>query len=213
MNKRGATWPVWAAIAIVGSLFLIYLLGGWGVGDLVKKLEVPSLGEAGKDVKKFSDPEVFNNERLEFFNYIFGGIPQYLVDLTSPVSAAIIIFGIWLLFFLAFGDVIPLFGSFNKPVGWVAAAVLTIIAANLRVVTWIAVSSLVITSALGTFSVAASILLIFILFLGFTFGSDKIKELVERKKMSEMRMRAAMGSEKAKAGLKALKDIGVEVTK
>jgi hypothetical protein len=53
----------------------------------------------------------------------------------------------------------------------------------------------------------------FVFFLLFIFGVEWVRKMLVHRKIAEMKMRGAMGSAKALTGLKALKEIGVEVAK
>jgi len=56
-------------------------------------------------------------------------------------------------------------------------------------------------------SVFASIILVFVLFVGVQFGSDKLRKFAIKRKKTELKLRTMMGSKKAAEGLKTLKEI------
>ena len=221
MDKRGKfnTFMVVTFVVLMLLLIGIIAIGGGfddftgDVRSLLPSVEGESFGDRISSSIGFED--AFDQNGLVFFNYIFGEIPEYLVVLTGgssgqAYSAGIVIIGLWVLLLLSFADIARLFSTFNAATSWAAAVVLAIIAANINFVKLIAVFMLTITAGLGAFSVFAGLILAFILFLGIQFGSDRLRRFAHRKKLSEMEMRAAMGSESAKQGLKVLKGIGKE---
>lgn len=217
MNKRGvSTFIIWTLVVLAAVVILVWLFGGFS-----KAAEF----FAGKDSTPFSQKieqtigfdEVYGST-WGFLNYIFGEIPKYVADATTksdsgkPFSAAIIIIGLWFLLFLSFSDVIRLFGTFSSYTSWIIAGVLALIAANVKLLTVISVAMLSFTAVFGAFSVFAGIVVTFIIFLGIQFGSEQLRVFAEKRKITEMRIRAMSGSAKAQAGLKAMKDIGEAVS-
>ena len=210
INKRGQGWD-WGVIVptiiVIGViLFISYLIWGFPSNLGSAPDQTPSIGEAVKDAKSFGD--IFENPRAAILDNIFGKVPPFLINLTSDISAAIIIIGIWLLLVLTFGDILSVFGVFSPMIGWITGIVLGIIAANIKVVMYFAVVALIITYGLGALSVVLSIILTFGIFIAFNFGTQKLRQMLLNRKMTELRLRAATGSAKAKAGLETLAEIG-----
>ncbi len=209
MNKRGVTeWTLisfWSVVGLAVLFLLLYMFGGF-TGDFEGIASADSLKDKLTEFKSFGE-QYPNIPVFRPLSYLLGNIPQYLVDITSPESAGIVVFGIWLMFFLTFGDIIAVFGLFSKPVAWVSGFVLAVIVANLKGVMLIAVLALTFTAGFGVFSVAASLLIVFVLFLGVNLGIQPLKQLAVARKKGELELRTAMGSTRAAAGLKALKDI------
>ena len=217
MSKRGRSAVAFMAFAFIIVFVVIFAIIVFGGGFDNFSSDVKSLlptVEGDTFAQRISAStelgKVLGNEDLNFLKYIFGNVPDYLIALTggndsngSSFSAGIVIIGIWFLLLLSFADIVRLFSTFNTATSWIAAFVLTIIAANVKLVMVVAVFMLTITAGFGAFSVFAGIILAFILFLGVQFGSDYLREFAEKRKMSEMRMRAAMGSARAAEGLKA----------
>lgn len=147
------------------------------------------------------------NSNARFIDYILGGIPQILIDNTSPQAAPIVMLGIWLIFLLSFGDILSVFGFFSKPIAWVTAIVLTIIAANLKVISIISVALLMATAFLGALSVVVSIAGVFVLFLMFHFGTESLRRRIILRRAEDAAIRAVAGGEKAASGITVLREV------
>lgn len=208
-----------ASFVIIVVALAIWLIWGNGL-DTFTKLSGSDASFGDRISQTTSLSSIFgldSDSPFRAIDYIFGDVPQYLIERTSGgsggngISAAIIIIGLWFLLFLSFADIVRLFGTFNAVTSWISAALLAIIAANLKFVMFVGVFALSITAGLGAVSVFAGLILAFVLFLGVQFGSEKLRDFAEKKKRSEMRIRAAMGSTKAVEGLKGLKEIGEEL--
>jgi hypothetical protein len=117
------------------------------------------------------------------------------------------------MFLLVFGDIVQLFGMFSKGVSWMIAIILAIIIANIQIIKVIAVGALTITSVLGAFSVLASILLIFVLFFLFHFGTEKWRNKMIMRRAQSAALRATAGGKKAASAVGILKDIAEEAAK
>jgi len=218
IEKRGQSgWRTFGIIAMI-LFIIIFIVIIFGLvtssdpGAIFKKIGLPNFSEAlDEDAyvpTSFSSVAVFNNKDLEFLDYLFGYVPEYLITkVGNGVSAGIIMIGIWVLFFLTFGDVVRLFGSFNTIISWIIAFVLTLIAANLKFTGYLAVVGLSITAGFGVLSVILALIFIFVLFILFNLGIQPINQWILYKKEAEMTMRAAMGSTRAAKGLETLKKI------
>lgn len=159
MNQRGALSPAGWFLIIIGGIVLIAL-----IAPFFSTERFSDLFESTKDDVKFGD--AINLPALNFISYIAGGIPQFLIEFTNPISASIIIFGLFIVLTLIFSDILSLFGSFSSPaIAWAAGIVLAIIAANLKIVMWIVVVGFAITSGLGAFAAILGIATPFITFL------------------------------------------------
>ena len=212
VNRKGEAKNLFKLILWIGGIFLVIsvigliFFGEFGIPTQVTDGVQATVGEAVSNTQ--SNGEIFNSQGTAFLDFIYGQVPTLLVDFSNPISAAIIVIGVWVLLFLTFGDIISVFGTFSQPVSWVVALVLAVLAANLKVVLFLSVIGLVLASGLGTIAVFVNIIGIFVVFIGFNYGSDSFRDWVLARKQKELGMRAAMGSAKAKAGLQTLGDIG-----
>ncbi len=209
INKRGksANAGVWI-VGIIGAILLIYFLITISSGSI-------EISTADKDFSKKSFGEInFGGSvgtisSLSFFDYIFGGVPKYLTQwVSNDVSALIVSLGVWALLLLAFSDIIFLFGTFGKGTSWLISVILTIIAANLNVITAVAVYALAITAFLGTYAIVASIFLIFVMFILFHFGSSQLRSWVLKRRWQDLKLKAAAGDEEAIRGYATLRKFG-----
>lgn len=206
MNRRGGV-PVWIWLILA---FFVVTLGATIIGYdfssfLNEKGSISLINEIGKTI---GFETAFNLPGAIWFNYIFGQIPFLLADYTNNISAGIIVIGLWFLLFLTFGEVLGLFSFFNQITSWIGGALLAIIAANIKLISLISVFLLAVTSFLGALSIFASIILAFVAFFGVNLGLGKFKEWANERRKAVLRMQASMGSEKAKAGLQVMGDVG-----
>ncbi len=213
MNRKGA-WDtfVGVSIAVLVVVFISWVI--WGnpfstPGSFLPPDQqgptIPSIWDGAQETVSFET--LFGNVRAKPLDYIFGGVPQYLVDTTSEQSAAIIMIGIWFLFLLTFADILTVFGFFSKYVAWLSAVILVVLAANLKFISVISVGLLFVTSFLGVLSVLASIASVFIMFLVFHWGSHQLKERMILRRAQDQAIRAVAGGRKAASGISVLKDI------
>lgn len=190
-------WKIIFALLFIGATFiiLVYLFDGAG----------------------FTWEQVFNSppqsfsdvwdEDFGFLDYIFGTIPGQLFDALGPTSSSIIVIGIWLLFLLAFGDILSLFSIFSKGISWVTAVILVIMVSNLKLVQIVSALFLGFAAIFGAFSVVASIVMVFVLFIAFHFGTSEVRRYIILRRAEDSAIRAVAGGKKAASGIEVLKDI------
>ncbi len=208
MNKRGFEWGSLAPWLVLGAILLIVLVGTGFISGFEYSYNFEGLADEIGNTQSFAD---LWNDSFQFFDYIFGQVPSVLVEGTNPISASIIIIGIWFLFFFIFGDILFLFGSFTKTVSWIIAGILTLVIANLKIVTLATVAALGITAVFGALSVIASIVLVFGLFLvfHFSFGAwgRKVRQGIIVRRAEDQALRAVAGGKKVASGATVLKDV------
>src|SRR3989338_1263032 len=108
---------------------------------------------------------------------------------------------VWLIIFVAFGDILENFSAFSVGIGWIVAFAIAVIAANTK----LSISMLVwITSAFawaGTVAVYAALFAAFIAFFAVNWGIGSLSNWLKTR--NEM-IRANTGKYRAAAGLRAL---------
>ncbi len=196
VNRKGKVhYTFWIALVfIVGILIFVDI----ALGDTFDLWPGTALGDnLNSGGIGFEDAQVFGNPSFKFFNYIFGQIPQFLIDdLENATSAAIIVVAIWALFFLAFSDIFRMFGGiFSPAVGWISAGLVAVIAANLKFVSVIAIYMLTVMAAFGSLAVLVVLASTFGLFLMFHFGLSDIREMLIMRRAEESALKAAAGGE------------------
>ncbi len=213
INRKGA-WDAFVGIAIfvLVGIFIAYVIWGNPFGSGSQPYVFDGGPSAPSNIwntaqETVSFEELFGNARAKPLDYVFGGVPQYLVNATSEQSAAIIMIGIWFLFLLTFADILTIFGFFSKYVAWLSAVILVVLAANLKFISVISVALLFVTSFLGALSVLVSIASVFIMFLVFHWGSARLKERMILRRAQDQAIRAVAGGRKAASGISVLKDI------
>ena len=203
MNRKGAggaDWVIYVAIA-VGLVFVtIWITGNPFSGS---SLGV-SFSQGLASSHSFTE---YWGERAGFLDYIFGGIPGGIDSLVSPKTIPFLVIGVWLLIFLTFGDILSVFGFYTKPIAWLIALILAVLVANLKIVTMLLLGSLVLTSALGAFSVIASIVGIFAIFIAFHFGTAAFRERIILRRAQDVAIRAVAGGKIAASGATVLADV------
>jgi len=215
LNKRGQTVEVGGLtkFLIVAGIF-VGIIALWGLitgswpWQAESFLGIDTLSQALNTLVGYE--KVFDNGNLKFLNYIFGNVPQYLIDNTigKEISAGIIMIGIWLMFFLIFSDIAVLFSTFRPFIGWIIGFVLTIMAANLKITTYLAVFVTAFTAGFGVLSVGVALVLMFILFLMFNFGSEAVRSWIVARKTSEIDMRARIGRTRMVEGAETAAALG-----
>ena len=215
-NRRGQALNVFiVGILIIAAIVLLfYITTGKFIPDILEPgVDRPNAGSVQEETKNVESFGQIFNERAAFLDYFFGKVPSLLQYWTSPISAAIIVIGIWFLLLFTFADITSVFGTFNKWTAWVIALVLAIIAGNIKLIIWISIIMLIVTAGLGAISVFVSLILIFVIFVAFNYGAEWARTLLVTRKEQELRIRAAMGSARAKAGLETLSTIGARAAR
>jgi hypothetical protein len=204
VNKRGMSFAL--ASGIIGTVLLIVfaVVGFSYLGNVItiNDVEVPSMDTVG-----FEDSKVFGLKSAKFLNYIFGEVPIYLTAWATGVSAGIIMIGLWVVLLVTFGDVMSLFSMFRESIGWLIAVVLTIVAANVKLLTYVSVVALSLTAGLGVIAIFLSLALVFILFVGFNFGTSALRKKLIERRAEDAALEATAGGIKAASAIEVLADV------
>lgn len=132
---------------------------------------------------------------------------------STKVGAVIIYIMIWLILFVAFSDIVSLFSPFTEWVGWVIGLALAIIAAQLRWIYSMAAWMASATAAFGAIGVFISIIVSIVAATLLGFGTASLRKWAVQRKLAIQQVKGLSGRAKAVEGLKAMKDIGMEVGK
>jgi len=162
-------------------------------------------------------------------DYFFGPVPKILVDMTGtdprPVpptpevdppqptqgySAVIIVIAMWIAFFLIFVDIMYMFGGFNNYVNWVVGLCLTIVGANLKVISFLFGYFLGVLSVFGALGIFLAIAYVFILFIAFHFGGTAFRKWFILRRAQDHAIRAAAGGKKVASAVEVLREIADE---
>ncbi len=110
--------------------------------------------------------EAIGQPELNWVSYIIGGVPDFLIDWTNPISASIIVITLFVMLFVVFSDILGMFGTFSsQSINYLIGFALALIAANLKLIMFIAVWSMILTSGLGVIGAFVGIAVPFILFI------------------------------------------------
>ena len=222
MDKRGSSFftKIVRVVFVFGLiLFLLaivnYLTGG-GVESFLKgfswDIEYSTLNVTNKDFTSYST--LLKNDRVKFLDYIFGGIPNILIEKTGEIggkgeySAVIVMIGIWVFLFFVFSDIASLFSTFNQYTAWIVGFVLTVIVANFKLINYLALYGLILSSKIVGPAFFVFLIILFVLFILGALGVEWIRTMIEERKKSEERLRAMMRGARASAGIEAAEKFG-----
>jgi hypothetical protein len=211
MNKRGAEWGLIFLIGIIGLVLVAaFFSDNFDFFPDKENFNLPAKGF--EEIITVKGQPV---NSLSVLNYIFGKVPGYLIQIVdnNRISAAIIIFALWVIFFLIFADIMKLYGGFSSTVNWVVAALLAVVGANLKIISVVMVYFLTILSVFGAFAVILAIAAIFGIFVLFHFGSQSLRRKLLIRRAQDAGMRALAGGEKAAAGIAVAKKMAEEAAK
>lgn len=212
MNKKGAAtdflkspvfWTVAVVIVFTISVFLFPFLSSL-FSDTIST-------EKAKGISGFNDvltDSAIPESILTISGFIFGQIPNALLDqTTSAIGAVIIAIAVWFLIFFTFGDIIATFSTFNKSISWAIAFLLAVISANLQLTTNITLLASSIFVSLGLVGLFLGLGSAFVAFVLVNFGVQSAKPwLIQRRALMEAATGKA-GAVKAAGGLEVLADI------
>ncbi len=202
-NKKGA-------ILGIAKIFLIIVLIIVGIiiiqnfkqekTSSIKDIEYERFGDIANE--KWEG----NWDALNFFNYIAGGVPQFLINEVGSISASIVILALFVMFCFTFGDILSNFGMFSETTAWVIGVSLSIVVANLKVIMYVAVWSFGIIAGVGAFSVMVGIIVPFIIFLVLNiFLAQTLGEWSTKKKIKKKAQAVKKGAGAVESAIKAFR--------
>ncbi len=199
-DKRGQDGSGW--IPIIGILLAIILIFGiiWLVSTKVGDFSSSSISQAVGTFKTFG--EVSGNTAMAPFTYVIGGVPVFLINEIGPTASMVVMFVLFIMLLFSFGDIISTFGMFTRPVSLLMGIGLTIIAANLRFIMFVAVICFGIVAGVGVISIAMGLLVPFVIFFALNWLLlSQIKHMRNLKNLKK-------GGEDLAATVKAFGKIG-----
>jgi hypothetical protein len=122
-------------------------------------------------------------------------------------SALVVTLAIWALILVTFGDILTGFSTFSRPISWVVALLIAIIAANIKLVIMISTAFAAIFISLGVLGVWLGILGAIIAFVVVNLGITRAGKWIMRRKVI---MESARGRTTITEAVKTLGDIGRE---
>lgn len=165
MNKRGLSGTATAFI-IGGGIFVLLILGAIFINSELGK---SIFRDMTIDTATKGFDTIFGSAFI-WMNWIFGGVPDWLVPLVGNTSTVIITIATFILLFVTFGDIIRTFSTFSEPVSWVSAFMISIIAANLKGIVVILGFFIGIFAFLGGLAVLAGLFAAFAAFFIVNWG-------------------------------------------
>ncbi|MEM4605963.1 MAG: hypothetical protein QW103_02945 [Candidatus Pacearchaeota archaeon] len=218
MNKRGLHVAIW--IIIVIALTFMGLFFWSSVSTRESSFDLKQLVAESKPINEALGLQ----DGFKPLMYIFGSVPQAVINASSEIGGAIIIIAIWFILFLMFGDILDVFGMFSKvvrkdkdgktiikysPVAWLIAFALVLVAANFKVIMYLAVLGFAITSSIGIFASILGVLMPFLLYILLHFAVLRNWREYMNKKIDEKTFSENMSN--IKRGIKAYKEAGETV--
>ena len=205
VDKRGVSWTpfIW-----MGGILLFIILAWVAINTGLFESWTSDL-EIDTNTEKFSDHVP---RYLQWFDYIFGGLPAWLVNTVGVNSSIVITVGMFILIFITFGDVIDTFSTFSPPVAWISAFIIAVIAANLKALVVLLSFAIGIFAFLGAFAVVAGLLASMFAFFAVNWGIGSLGPFVMRRrafmKADEQAAKMKAGGTKLKGAIEGLQEVG-----
>jgi len=212
-NRRGVGAFGGVAIALVAVvvIFFVSYIGLAWLGtqfNFERIIQPPTEGAHIEDVVESEIAKTISKP----LRFIFGDVSLFLLDSTGNISAIVITIAIWLLIFFTFGDVLQSFSTFGPMTSWAAAFLLTVIAANLKVMIAFSAFFLNLFIGFGIFAVLSALVGAFVFFFLVNWGIQGLAPtIMARKAMVEAHKVSAKTSAEtyqAASVIKALTDMG-----
>lgn len=209
-NKKGDIPKgfIWAfgiiILLIVGMIFI----NNFRAEEIPKDIPSKPLGDALTSGDLTSgDLTSVDWSALNFVSYIAGGVPEFLINEVGSISASIIILALFIMFVFTFGDILSTFGMFSNTTAWIIGIVLSIIAANLKLVMYLAVWSFAIVAGVGVLSVVVGVTVPLIIFLVLNiFLGAQLKHLKTSRDIVTTKQEVRKGAGAVKAAINAFKE-------
>lgn len=218
MNRRGKWGSAWWIFIIIIILVSVFAALSDDFDIFSKDVFTANYD---KGLVGYEDSDVFGEKLSEgqrrpftILNFIFGKVPQHLIETTnSGVGAGIVMLAIWLMFFLIFADILKLFSTFSPTVNWIIAGLFVIIISNLNFIPYISIYFLTIMAVFGAFSVLFAVGSIFVLFVFFHFGGMDIRNWILQRRAQDAALRSVAGGKIVASGATVLADVAAAAKK
>ncbi len=180
-----AEWnPIKLGIGVgVGLLFLLVIIG------------------AGFHVVQFN----LDKFSPQLFKYLFYGAEDTqnigVTTVSGDVGGIITALMVWLIIFVAFGDILENFSAFSAGIGWIVAFAIAVVAANVGIIQSGIIYLVGLFAWAGTVSVFLALLAAFFFFFLVNWGVTGLSGWIKRRQ--EM-VKAYSGKTKLRVGVEAL---------
>jgi len=200
MDKKGAlssVTKIWIGMGMGVAVLILLLLISYGWFGMWENVAEPVWLDTTAPNINWASPIGWA------LTYVFG------IDSTKAqtVSALVVLIAVWVIFFVAFGDIVEKFGFFSQGIGWLIGFAMAIILANLNMYYSLLINLMSLFSFLAAWSVIAALGSIFFAMIVVYFGISPLGGwLMNRKAMYEGATARAGGTELAGtiSGLKAI---------
>ena len=206
LNNRGQM--TWKPVILIGAILVFFMIAWFLVNstywqDWSKTLSIDTAVQGFEGVL---------GSTFSWMNYVFGGIPSWLVNQVGQTSAVIITLFTWLLVFVTFGDIIAGFSTFSQPVSWIVALAISVIMANLKAIVIVLGFFIGVFAFLGGLAVLAGLVAAFIAFFAVNWGIGSFGPWVLRRRTMMIAEKTAIKSEAGgkKLGgiIRGMKEVG-----
>ena len=182
---------------VVGVLIILTILGS-----------IDIIGEKFQFFSNFSGP---------IAKYVFGFDSQDIglgtgVNLTSYATIVIFLM-MWLIIFVAFGDIFESFSTFNPAIAWIIAFALAVITGLTQMTSKLALGITTWFTWAGTFAVYLALLTAIVAFLAVNFGITSLTKWIIARKLMNQAIRGETSVKKAASGIKHAKEFEEELEK
>ena len=145
------------------------------------------------------------------FKYVFYGDSSLNSlssgTITTEIGGIVVAMMIWLIIFVAFGDILENWSAFSAGIGWVIAFEIGVVAANVGLINNSMLALIKIFAWLGTFAIFAALFSSFVAFFVVNWGISSAFGWVRNRQRA---IKAATGRTYATEGLKTLTTVGKE---
>lgn len=174
---------------VVGAMILLTIIGIGVKTDVVDQLGINALGDA-------------------FLKYAFVGDDEVYNTATSGAQSLgylIMALMVWLIIFVAFGDIFENFAAFSSGIGWVIAFGVAVIAANVKVINAGVITITKWFVFAGTAAVYVGLFVAIIVFLVVSMGITPLMGWIRGRRAM---ISATTGRAYAREGLRTLGTVG-----
>lgn len=163
----------------------------------------------------FDNPQGATGNAVALFGtilgFVIGGVPNNMIMSSTALGSVIVLICIWLMFILAFGDILKNFSSFSDKISWSIAILLGIAAANLKVIGGFAAILTTIFAGLGVFAIYAGLFASIIAFFVVDWGIGGLAPWVMRRKSMQESVKSQESTDTILNAIRSYKRVGEEL--
>lgn len=220
-NKRGAGFVGGLVAVGVIAVLVVLTYAYWGnITDAIEivpktTLETPTSILKTQFSASASGPSAAISSGIGGILGVFiGKVP---IHNDNPMGSLIVVFCLWIMFALLFGDIIKNFGAFDPKIAYVVGVLLATVTANLGMIHGTVMFFTSILAGLGVFAVYAGLGAAFLVFIALELGVTSLGPFLMRRKMMrhayESEIKSVQGATAVDQAIQGMKKIGVSLKK